>query len=290
MKPERVILGLVIVALGLIWLLVNLGILTAPVVRDIWRFWPVLLIIWGLLLLFGRGSGGLSGCLVAVIIILLIAAFFRTALFYGTAGDDYYYEIGHNYAAERVRLDVRQHAGKFLLTANSGTEIAKLELRSAARPLVSHDVSGDSLEISVAEKARRLFVGNGSDWKLYLQKNLPVELTLRSGAADALFDLTDLLAKRLNIEAGAGDLTIRLGRVDGIINIKGGVGNITVYVPENTGIRLQAEGALISIESEDGKMTGIGERRYESSDLAAKDEIIELNVEAAVCSIKLRQN
>ena len=62
------------------------------------------------------------------------------------------YEIGRNYAAERVRLDVRQHAGKFLLTANSGTEIAKLELRSAARPLVSHDVSGDSLEISVAEK------------------------------------------------------------------------------------------------------------------------------------------
>ena len=133
-------------------------------------------------------------------------------------------------------------------------------------------------------------MGNGSDWKLYLQKNLPVELTLRTGVADALFDLTDLLAKRLNIEAGAGDLTISLGRVDGIINIKGGVGNITVYVPENIGIRLQAEGALISIESEDGKMTGIGERRYESSDLAAKDAIIELNVEAAVCSIKLRQN
>ena len=289
MKPERVILGLAIVALGLIWLLVNLGILTTPVVRDIWRFWPVLLIIWGLLLLFGRGSGGLSGCLVAVIIILLIAAFFRTALFYGTAGDDYYYEIGRNYAAERVRLDVRQHAGKFLLTANSGTEIAKLELRSAARPLVSHDVSGDSLEISVAEKARRLFVGNGST-EIIFAKNLPVELTLRTGVADALFDLTDLLAKRLNIEAGAGDLTISLGRVDGIINIKGGVGNITVYVPENIGIRLQAEGALISIESEDGKMTGIGERRYESSDLAAKDAIIELNVEAAVCSIKLRQN
>jgi len=75
MKADRIVLGIALLFIGIVWVLVNTGVIPARVAADWWRYWPLLLVLWGVLLLTGRGTGGL-GCLVPLIIAVFVLSFF----------------------------------------------------------------------------------------------------------------------------------------------------------------------------------------------------------------------
>jgi hypothetical protein len=75
MKADRIVLGLTLLLVGTIWVLVNIGVLPSHVAADLWRYWPLLLILWGLLILAGRGPGAL-GCLVPILLVIFVLSFF----------------------------------------------------------------------------------------------------------------------------------------------------------------------------------------------------------------------
>ncbi len=63
---------LILIALGVIFLLSNMGMLNWNVWDVIWRLWPVLLIAIGLDILFGRRSA--LGSLIALVLVIAVIA------------------------------------------------------------------------------------------------------------------------------------------------------------------------------------------------------------------------
>jgi len=77
--------------------------------------------------------------------------------------------------------------------------------------------------------------------------------TLQLGAGESDLDLDSLTLAALDLSMGAGentvDLTGNYGR-DLAANIEGGVGEATVRLPGEVGVRVDAEGGLVEINTE----------------------------------------
>lgn len=75
------VLALLLVFLGAIFLLNNLDLLPVAVWENLWKFWPVLLIAWGLQVLFGKSFfAHLLVMVITIIIVFLLLSYFNPNL------------------------------------------------------------------------------------------------------------------------------------------------------------------------------------------------------------------
>lgn len=300
MKAEKIVLGLIIVIVGIIWFMVNTGILPAVTARELWRYWPLALILWGLLLIFGRGSS-VPGCLSAILIFLLVAGtlimfFAPTHRISGSVSEMRFgVQAGENVTL--VRLDLTHRAGEFVLKSLSdfgqlGTvdeqTLLQARLQGSQKPQTQRVVRDTVSEISISDDNRPWQLGNQiSRWEIWLADDIPSEVILRTGATSADIDLSNVNVHDLQIKAGAGDITIRLGEYDNRIAVESGAGNITIYVPANTGVRVSTSGALLSFSGENARVFSIGEHSYESERLNEKNAIADIEIKAGAGSVSV---
>ncbi len=74
-------IALFLIFLGTIFLLNNLNLLPLGVWDNLWKLWPVILIIWGLQVLFGRSFlANLSVMVITVVIVFLFLSYFNPNL------------------------------------------------------------------------------------------------------------------------------------------------------------------------------------------------------------------
>jgi lia operon protein LiaF len=72
--------GLVLIFLGTVFLLNNLGILPSNVWNEVWKFWPVLFILFGLRLLGGKNI--VSRIIITLVTLFAFAGVLAYILFY----------------------------------------------------------------------------------------------------------------------------------------------------------------------------------------------------------------
>lgn len=302
MKAEKIVLGLIIVIVGIIWFMVNTGILPAVTARELWRYWPLALILWGLLLLFGKGSS-VPGCLSAILIFLLVAGtlIMIFAPTHGISGSTSEMRFGAQpgETVSLVRLDLTHRAGEFVLKSLNdfgqmgsvtGTTLLQARLQASAKPQTRRVMKGTVNEISIQDDHQSWQLSNQfSRWEIWLTDEIPSEVILRTGATRAEIDLSKLMVQDLQIKAGAGDITIHLGEYNTHIAVESGAGNITFYVPAETGLRVSTSGALLSFSGEDARVFSIGEHKYESERLNEKKAIAEIEIKAGAGSVSVKQ-
>jgi predicted membrane protein len=293
MKADRIIFGVTLLALGVVWFLINLGIIPPVTVRELWRYWPLLLVLWGLLLLTGKGDG-FPGCLVAILVIVLLFGGIFTVFFPTNSvlpRETLVTSVKAMEGTTRMKLNLVQHAGELSLSSQRGANYVEASLQTVARPLVEEERAGDTAEIMIRDEAVSWapFQNRLSRWELALAEGVPAEITLRTGATKAELDLSRLLVTKLNVKAGAGDLVFYLGSTDADVLIESGAGSITIYVPDETGIRLQASGGILTVNGENARIVSLGDRRYESRELSEKSAVADIQVTAGAGSVTLRR-
>lgn len=72
--------GLFLVFLGTVFLLTNLGLVPTSVWNELWKFWPVLVILFGLRLLCGRNI--ISRIIISLITLFAFAGVLAFILYY----------------------------------------------------------------------------------------------------------------------------------------------------------------------------------------------------------------
>jgi hypothetical protein len=72
--------GLFLVFLGIVFLLTNLGLVPSSIWNELWKFWPVLVILLGLRLLAGRNT--ISRIIIALVTLFAFAGVFAYILYY----------------------------------------------------------------------------------------------------------------------------------------------------------------------------------------------------------------
>ena len=124
------------------------------------------------------------------------------------------------------------------------------------RPEIDHQIRDSKAFLSIKQgDSSGIPAGNGKNsWEVYLNEQIPIDLIMDMGAGEGDLNLEDIDLRSLEVDMGVGDLSVDLSgnyQNDVDVYINGGVGATTLYLPRDTGVRVQADKGIGSISSRD---------------------------------------
>lgn len=242
-----------LIALGVLLLLNNMGLLAYSIWVLLLQIWPVLLIAVGIDLLVGRRSPW--GALLAfILIVALIGGAIGLVLQERPArqpltGETYLQSLSGARAAEITLLPavgtirVRSFSSPSLLLQ------ATLQPVPGERIVHSFGLQGEtevgtvrSAGLSMEPVARP---GSAYNWDILLNDQLPTALQVQFGVGQVELHLTDLEVTKLDLSAGVGQLVVDLpSRGHLSARIAEGIGEIVITVPAGMEARIRVSAAL----------------------------------------------
>lgn len=158
--------------------------------------------------------------------------------------------------AESARVQIELGAGELRLQGGSDALLTAdfHYTGAAARPRVAYDVAAARGYLTIRQPViDAIGLGNRRDlWELRLNERVPLDLRVNLGAGKGEFKLGGASVRRLDVEVGAGELTIDLtGNWEQDLNaqITGGVGEATLRLPRDAGVRIRARGGIGGINA-----------------------------------------
>lgn len=286
----------VLISVGVIWLLGNLGVLSAANFSVLFQLWPLILIIIGLDLLFGRESpviGMLIGVGAVVLIIALMLVGPSLGLGVGTLDvtTSTFEEPRGDASSAQIELGVSVGSASISTLTDSNNlfeaEVAHVgELQFDARGETEKVISLRQNEVSTTGGFELLgfaFGGPEQDlfWNISLSPNVPLNLRVSGGVGQSTYDLSglDITGLTMNIGVGEADIIlpstgsrynasisngvgeVRIDIEDGAsvnMDINGGVGALFVTVPDDAGVRVDVNSGLggVNVPSDWSRISG----------------------------------
>ncbi len=160
--------------------------------------------------------------------------------------------------ANSVRANLKIGAGELNL-AGGADQLMEADFAynvAEWKPKVNYDVSGGEGELSLRQGSGgglRLGGDARNEWDLRFNDEVPTDLVVQMGAGESDLDLDSLTLRGVSLQMGAGKATVDLTgdyAQDFDTSIQGGVGEATVLLPSDVGVRAKAEGGIGKINAE----------------------------------------
>lgn len=243
----------VAIGLGTIFLLGNFGYLPLPALEVLIKFWPVLLIAWGIDLIIGHR--GIWSPIVGVLLgLALIAGTYYLAMYspaFTSANATQPVSLereGATQATGTLTLPVGEMAlgkgaGEKYLVEGTVTASGKVES--------SVQVNGTSAVFSIRDTTQGTYTpfsgGTSSfDWNLKLNPAVVYTLSTEVGAGTTEFNLEGLQVKTADLSTGVGKTTIVLPESGNeVVSTSVAVGQTVLQVPQDAAVRIELETALV---------------------------------------------
>jgi len=194
--------------------------------------------------------------------------------------------------SEEVRVDLKMGAGELRVRggADSLMEGRFTYNRLRLRPEISYSSGGFRGHLSVEEPSHVGASGSRYRWDLQFSDKKPLDFNVNCGAGESRLDLEDLTLRRVEVHMGVGELKMDLRgtpKNDYSVVIRGGVGEATVYLPQNVGIEADVHGGIGDIHTD-----GLVERdgRYVNDAFGRANTTVRLDVRGGIGDIHLIAN
>jgi hypothetical protein len=310
MKYRHVFWAIVLIAIGILFMLNNFGVLEFGF-RTLWSLWPLILILWGISVL--PIKDGIK--IIALVTVLALTVIFfnriseRSSWFHfhnfrfsdkDWDGDEdssttYNYQpqnlsVPFDSLTGKGELKLEAAAGNFslqgltsdFLSFNKTGDIGNYSLTttndngrkqirlSLEKSGIRHSVSENKVEIKLSEKP---------SW------NLDFDI----GAAEIMMDLRDYKIDTTNIDAGASSIDIKIGDKNPltVMTFNAGASSITVEIPKESGCQIKSESFMISKEF-DG-FTKQGDGIYQTDNFRTGKNKIFLTIKTAISKIEINR-
>lgn len=128
-----------------------------------------------------------------------------------------------------------------------------------------------------------------NEWNLELSEDVPMNLSVNSGASSTELDLKGLKLEKLDVEAGVGELRIDLGgnwENSFETSIETGVGPVTIILPSEVGVKIKSEKG-IGTSNVEGFISQ-GEGVYLNEAYEDADVILTVNTEMGIGEITFK--
>lgn len=156
--------------------------------------------------------------------------------------------------AEMVSVELKLAAGELKVSGGSSKLLeAKFRFNSpASKPRVRYDASAFRGKLTIDQDSDKPLHGNAS-WNLKFSNDVPLDLSVHSGATEATLDVGSLDLRKLDCHVGVGKVEIDLRgkpRRGFDVSVKGGVGEANIYLPSGVNLMANAQGGIgeISVE------------------------------------------
>jgi hypothetical protein len=264
MHTRSLFWGVVLLLLGGLFLLSNLGILSV----NLWAIiGPLLLILFGVWLMLG--------------------VFFRRDI-----------KVEHANVplegASRARIRVNHGAGRLRMYAGAGA--GDLLVGDFGGGLeVSSRRDGDLLDVGLSISQQVWFFpfswgpGQSLDWSFGMARDVPISLELETGANEARIDLAELMVNELSLKSGASstDLTLPANAGQTHARISSGAAAIVVRIPQGVAARVHYSGGLASLNIDRQRFPRT-DGEYRSPDYDSATNKVDLEIETGVGSVDIR--
>ena len=194
--------------------------------------------------------------------------------------------------ADFVEVDIGMGAGELRLQGGAADLMEGTFRYNVERwtPQVDYRVVDKQGKLSIRQRRRTgLHLGRTENtWEIRLNNRVPMDMTVHLGAGTSDLDLREFALKRLDIGMGVGELNLDLSgaRKENLsVNIDGGVGSGTIYLPKDCGIRAEISGGIGSIHAPGFRQDG---HAYANEVYGKTPASIDLHIEAGIGSIELR--
>jgi hypothetical protein len=255
---------IVLIGVGVIWLLGNLGIVTASGLIVLARLWPLLLIVIGLDLLFGRQSPA-AGALIGIGAVVLIVALMLIGPSLGLAGPQYEVQTASfsepRGDAAQASVSVAPSVGSATISALSDSaNLFEADIRHVGELTFSatgetdktirlSENSADNTSFFTPDLGIFGTIFDNRDelrWDIRLSPDVPLALTVSGGVGRSVLDLSALQLTRLDLSAGVGEVELRLPALDGSypVSVNSGVGQTDITIAPDAALTLTVNGGV----------------------------------------------
>jgi hypothetical protein len=264
MKIARIRNGVILISVGLVFLLNNLGYVPWDVWFRVISLWPVILVALGIEIIFKKTRLSFLTILSPLLFMAAILGptYFQSVELTGIhpAPETYQYSEDLDTSVVKATAIVQLRTGNLKISSEPSQLVsAKLDFWKR-RPITSSEYSGfdSSATIEIRDKEREWKgwswrAWGAKDWDIRLTNRIPVDLRIYAKATDADLDLSDLRVTNLNLETKAGDFGIKLGDMVDQMNgtIQSDASRIHLLVPECLGLRIENHSRLTSTSFSD---------------------------------------
>lgn len=197
--------------------------------------------------------------------------------------------------ARSVAVDLRMGAGELTLAGGveDGGSLAEATFTYNVDdwlPTVDYVVGGDEGELTIEQPEVETVRLDSYryEWDLRLNEDVPMTLDVALGAGKSEIDVSALSITSVDLEMGVGAVTVDLTgdrRRDVDVRIRGGVGEATVLLPDDVGVRASVSGGLGDVEANGMQRDG---NSYVNDAYGESEATIALDIEGGVGGIELK--
>lgn len=268
MKRQGIIWGFILLLVGGLLLADNLGLLRGLQV-SVWQLiWPVALIAFGIWILWGtthrqQYSGEPEELTVPV------------------------------EGSTRAQIALNYGAGEFSVEGGAEPDtILSGDFEGGVREHVHR--SGDNVRVRLSNP-ETIFWGPWTwgqsfrrRWSVRLNEQLPLDITVKTGASDCRLDLTKCRVETLRLDTGASSTRVLLPAHAGHTEVEGssGAASVTLEVPDGVAARIRTSGGVASIEVNRSRFPRQG-NVYRSPDYESADNTIDIKFNMGVGSLEI---
>lgn len=286
--------GIFLLFLGTVFLLQTLNILPWGLWENLWRFWPVLIIIIGLSILLRRYNPWLvSGLILVLLFACLGIAYWQYSphLPGGETTKSYSEPLG---SLEHAQIEIDFSAGSLNISSLPLNSPNFVEADSEARngnmlvAFQSQDSEG-TLHLKTDQVDRRFPNEAGSRWEVSFTRNIPLTIEVKSAASNLELDLSELEVTELQMDIDIGNSIVKMPFSAGttLAYIKADLANVEVTIPEGVAAKLKIDTDLSVLNVNESRFPKKGDY-YISPNFESAENRIELELDCDLSRVQVK--
>lgn len=299
---------IMLISLGVLLLLSNLGVVAWSAWNLLWRFWPLILVAIGIDILFGQRST--FGAIISAFLVLILIAVVAGAVFFAdqlpfldrVSGDSAWQSESvqqdlDDFESGNIFIDWSSPPGT-LFALHDSDSLIEGDLTYQGELIFEVDSRGDiadvNLDTRVINNWGTPFQGSPrASWEIGLTPDIPLELSLDTGSGSCDFDLSELMVSDLFLDSGSGSIKLVLPENQTFdFKLDSGSGSVNIDLPEDTGVRVEIDSGSGSFNPGSSFDLVSGEKRgdgtWESENYDTAKYTIDISIDQGSGSITFK--
>lgn len=308
---KKIFWGVLLVVIGILFILKNLGILSFSIF-SIRYLIPLVLILWGISLVPLKDWIKLSVSIGIIVLFVIIIQQFDTKNHwfhsYGkeyvwndeTDDDDNESDSTANYSynpivqaydakTKNAILNMELAAASFNLAETSSNLIEVSQDKATNRYAMTANTVDSLTTIDVSMKNNKGANSKGSTTTIKLNSAPVWDVRMKVGAANADLDFTDFKTKSISIDGGAADIDLKIGSLyrETKIDISSGAASMNIKIPKDSGCEIVSN---IVLGSKDFVgFEKVSKQNYRTSNYNTSKNKVYITLKAGVSSISVER-
>lgn len=296
---------LLLIALGLVFLLSNFGVISGVSWLAIASLWPLLLILIGLDIAFARRwplptLGAEVAVIAAGLALVAYSPNLSPGIFVFGDGDGPWVADVTVPRGDATELSLSLNAGATRAYHVTGGATALVEAHSPNPELRVRTSGTTRANVRLDQGSARGFVRttDSSDIQIRLAIDVPTSITVNVGAGEFDIDLSDVRLTDARVNIGASSMRFVLPKPSGNVDIRvnGGASSLTIVVPDGVEARISTTGGFLALRSDNTRLGTGGATggciacgsTIETSGYGAASNRVTVTISAGMSSIVVR--